>query len=203
MGGFGSAQSMNTIMKNNRALIGKRKSMFSSKKDYIGSSQEKEEEEFVDYKTASPELLEEIRIKLSNEKKASFRLSVLLFLLISIPAIGLTYHLFGNDKSIEKIQLIETNDLFLISKTHKDFQLLIKDGDEWMETGNFENAIFRYKSAAKLIPNQFSVEYRICVGYAYLCRYEHLECEQGKIALEQAISNFPNQEKLMNLKKYY
>ncbi|MBC8884581.1 hypothetical protein H9X57_18035 [Flavobacterium piscinae] len=59
------------------------------------------------------------------------------------------------------------------------------------------------KVFAKLIPNQFDVEYRICLGYAYLCRYENLECEQGKIALEQAISTFPNQQKLIELRKYY
>ncbi len=50
MGRFGSVQSMNTIMKNNRALIGKRKSRFSSKKEYIGSFQDKDPEEFIDYK---------------------------------------------------------------------------------------------------------------------------------------------------------
>lgn len=72
MGGFGSVQSMNTIMKNNRALLSKRKSLFASKKDYIGTSPEKADEEFVDYKTASPELLEEIRLRLQKEKKSEF-----------------------------------------------------------------------------------------------------------------------------------
>lgn len=203
MGGFGSAQSMNTIMKNNRALIGKRKSMFSSKKDYIGTSQEKEEEEFVDYKTASPELIEEIRNKLIKEKKKSFKVSLFFLLFIIVFSTGLTVHFFTNVKKADENQKTAKIESFKLSKTHKNYMLVIKDGDEWMETGNFENAIFRYKSAAKLIPNQFDVQYRICLGYAYLCRYENSECEQGKIELDKAISNFPNQEKLMDLKKYY
>lgn len=203
MGGFGSVQSMNTIMKNNRALIGKRKSMFSSKKDYIGTSQEKEEEEFVDYKTASPELIEEIRNKLIKEKKKSSKVSLFFLLFIVIFSIGVTIHFFTNVKKAEENQKTSKIESFELSKTNKDFLLLIKDGDEWMETGNFENAIFRYKSAARLIPNQFDVEYRICLAYAYLCRYENINCEEGKVELENAISNFPNQEKLMDLKKYY
>lgn len=203
MGGFGSAQSMNTIMKNNRALIGKRKSMFSSKKEYIGTSNQQEQEEFVDYKTASPELIEEIRNNLLNEKKKSFKVSVLFFLFIFVFSIAITFYYYSNVIKADENQKTAKIESFKLSKTHKNYLLLIKDGDEWMETGNFENAIFRYKSAAKLIPNQFDVEYRICLGYAYLCRYENLECEQGKIALEQAISTFPNQGKLMDLKKYY
>ncbi|RXR31868.1 hypothetical protein EQG68_09365 [Flavobacterium piscinae] len=190
-------------MKNNRALIGKRKSMFSSKKDYLSSPYENEHTEFIDHKTASPELLEEIRNKLLKEKKKSFIVNILFILLIIAFTIAVTIYYFSNVKKADENQKTAQIESFKLSKTHKDFQLLIKDGDEWMETGNFENAIFRYKSAAKLIPNQFDVEYRICLGYAYLCRYENLECEQGKIALEQAISTFPNQQKLIELRKYY
>ncbi|MBN8567138.1 MAG: tetratricopeptide repeat protein [Flavobacteriales bacterium] len=202
MGGFGSAQSMNTIMKNNRALIGKRKSMFSSKRDYIGSSHEKVEEEFVDYKTASPELLEEIRIKLINEKKASFRLSVLLFLLISIPAIGLTYHLFGNDKSIENKQLTEKSKTFQDSISKK-FIFYIEDGDEWLNQGKIENALFQYNKALELDSNNFSTHYRICLAYSYLCRYDNLLCKEGKTHLEETLQKFPNESKLNDFKRFY
>lgn len=199
MGGFGSAQSMNTIMKNNRALIGKRKSMFSSKKDYIGSSQENEEEEFVDYKTASPELLEEIRNKLLKEKKKSFIVNILFILLIITFTIAVTIYYFANVQKAKENQNIEKVESFKLSKTHKDFQLLIKDGDEWMETGNFENAIFRYNSASKLIPNQLDVEYRICLSYSYLCRYDKKDCEKGREILAETRKKFPDDRKLKDL----
>ncbi len=203
MGGFGSIQSMNTIMKNNRALLGKRKSMFSSRKEYISSLDEKKPTEFVDHITASPELLKEIRNKLLNEKKVSFRLSLMLFLLIVTPVIGLTFYFFTHAEKTENSQQIVQSELLQNTKTKKDFLLLIKDGDEWMETGHFENALFRYKSAAKLIPNQFDVQYRICLGYAYLCRYENINCEEGKTELDKAISDFPDRKELTDLTTYY
>jgi tetratricopeptide (TPR) repeat protein len=202
MGGFGSAQSMNTIMKNNRALIGKRKSMFSSKKDYIVSPREKEAEEFVDYKTASPELLEEIRQKFRKEKKATFRLSILLFIFILIPAIGLTYYLFGNDKSIENKQLIEKSEAFQDSISRK-FNFYIEDGDEWLNRGKFENALFQYKKALEIDSNNFSIHYRICLTYSYSCRYDNLLCQEGKVHLEETIQKFPNESKLNDFKPFY
>jgi tetratricopeptide (TPR) repeat protein len=202
MGGFGSVQSMNTIMKNNRALIGKRKSMFSSKKEYMGSSHEKDPEEFIDYKTASPELLEEIRIKLSNEKKASFRLSILLFLLISIPAIGFTYYLFENNKSMVYNQPIEKRESFQDSISKK-FNFYIEDGDEWLNQGKFENALFQYNKALELDTNNFSTHYRICLAYSYLCRYDNLFCQEGKTHLEETLQKFSNESKLNDFKPFY
>ena len=83
------------------------------------------------------------------------------------------------------------------------FNLIIKDADEWMEIGNFENAIFQYNRASKLIPNQFAVEYRICLGYSYLCRYDQKECEKGKEILQKTLNKFPNKSELLELKKYF
>ncbi len=203
MGGFGGVQYMNLVMKFNRNQLGKRKSMFSSKQEYISSLNEKETEEFVDHKTASPELLEAIRNKLLKEKKASFRLSLILFLFMTTPVIVLIFHLFMQDKKMEENQQAVKNELPQNSETKKKFLLLIKDGDEWMETGHFENALFRYKSASKLVPNQFDVEYRICLGYAYLCRYENINCQEGKTELEKAISYFPGRKELTDLTTYY
>lgn len=203
MGGFGSAQSMNTIMKNNRAQLGKRKSMFSSKKDYIGSSKESEQEEFIDHKAASPELLEEIRSKLLKERAKSFKVSLLFFLLISVFSIGVTFHYFTNVKKANENQKTAKVESFKISKKNKDFLLIIKDADEWMEIGKFENAIFQYTRASKLIPNQFDVEYRICLSYSYLCRYNQLECEKGKEILFETMEKFPNEEKLKELAIYF
>ncbi len=199
MWSFGT-QAMNTVMKNNRALLRKRHSFIEHRTNYLKTKLKYAEicGENFNHKTATPEELATIRKKFISKQKKRSIINLVLFTFIILICVLLTYEFYlYNEKNKPVVTEI------IPSETKKAFRLLIKDGDEWMETGNFENAIFRYKSASKLIPNQFSVEYRICLGYAYLCRYENLECEQGKVALEQAISNFPNQEKLMDLKKYY
>jgi hypothetical protein len=202
MGGFGSVQSMNTIMKNNRALLGKRKSMFTSKKEYIGHANEKELEEFIDYKSASPELLEEIRTKLKKEKKASLRLSIFLFLFLVIVALWFTFYLFGNDTKIEKSRQIVKNEVFQDSIS-KIIIFYIEDGDEWLNQGKFENALFQYKKALELDSTNLSVEYRVCLAYSYLCRYDNLMCHEGDAHLKSVIEKFPNEDKLLEFKKFY
>ncbi|WP_442902341.1 tetratricopeptide repeat protein [Flavobacterium sp.] len=143
-----------------------------------------------------------MRIKLSNEKKASFRLSILLFLLISIPAIGFTYYLFGNNKSIVYNQPNEKRESFQDSISKK-FIFYIEDGDEWLNQGKFENALFQYKKALELDTNNFSTHYRICLAYSYLYRYDNLFCQEGKTHLEETLQKFPNESKLNDFKIFY
>ncbi len=202
MGGFGSVQSMNTIMKNNRALIGKRKSMFSSKKEYIGSFQDKDPEEFIDYKSATPELLEEIRLRLQKKKKANFRFLIFLFLLVSTPAFWLTYLLFGNNIRNENNPFTEKSELFQNSISKKII-FYIEDGDDWLNQGKFENALFQYNKALELDSTHYFIHYRISLAYSYLCRYDHLLCEEGKKQLEETLLKFPNESKQSDFKSFY
>ncbi|WP_291117017.1 hypothetical protein [Flavobacterium sp. UBA6135] len=200
MGNFGSTQAMITVLKNNKALLGNRKSLFRSKKDYISSKKTYSSisGEFFDYKTASPELLEEIRQKFIKERrKEAIKNGLLLAFIISV-CIFLTYIFF----------ISETNSLNKSSneikpKETKQFRLIIKDGDEWIDAGNYENAIIQYTRAAKLFPNQFEVEYRICLGYSYLCRYDQKECEKGKEIVLKTIEKYPNENKMKELVQFF
>jgi tetratricopeptide (TPR) repeat protein len=195
-----SSGSMNTVMKNNKALLRKRVSIFKSKKDYIQSKSTYDSitDEFFDYKTASPELLEEIRKKYIYKRKKSSIINISLVVLSLFLCFFLTFKLYLTDKNSNKPDLNK-----IPNRTLMQFNLIIKDADEWMEIGNFENAIFQYNRASKLIPNQFAVEYRICLSYSYLCRYDQKECEKGKEILQKTLNKFPNKSELLELKKYF
>lgn len=200
MGGFGSVQHMNTVMRNNRAQLGKRKSMFRSKDEYIGKTTEGNFEEFIDYKTASPELLTEIKNQLIRQRKIQNWRNSILFLFILIPSIWFSINLlYSNERSeilIEKS--VKTKNL-----KHENLLFFIQDGDEWLNQGKFENALFQYKKAAEVDSLNYSVQYRICLAYSYLCRYDKLQCEKGKIQLEKTIVLFPDKFELIELKSSY
>jgi tetratricopeptide (TPR) repeat protein len=200
MGGFGSAQSMITAMKNNRALLGNKKLLFRSKKDYISTKNKYDEisGEFFNYKTASPELLEEIRKKFIYKRKKRALINAILFLFIVFISFFLTYKLYLSE--VNSIKPITTE---IPKSIINQFNLIIKDADEWMEIGNFENAIIQYTRASKLIPNQYDVEYRICLSYSYLCRYDQLECEKGREIVMKTIEKFPNENKLKDLAIFF
>jgi len=47
------------------------------------------------------------------------------------------------------------------------------------------------------------VEYRICLGYSYLCRYDQKECEKGKEIVLKTIEKYPNENKMKELVQFF
>lgn len=202
MGFGGSAQAMINIIKNNRAMLGEKKSFFKSKKDYYASNSVDENQDvFVDHLQATPALLEDIRAKLQRERKMMFRINLIIFIILLLLAVFSVTYFFGGQEEIEvksKKMVIKVEDTRV-----KDFVFYIDDGDEWMEQGKFENGLFQYKKAAELAPSNYNVQYRISLAYAYLCRYDNIDCEKGKLAFEEAKKNFPDAEELLELSVFF
>ncbi|GEM_PF-3241408 len=69
MGFGGSALAANQIIRNNRAMLKKRR---KGKLSFVAKNQK-----FVDHKKASPELLEEIRERLQERRKRKFRIRLI------------------------------------------------------------------------------------------------------------------------------
>ena len=84
MGGFGSVMAGIQAMRNNRAMLGKRKkgevSLASSKN-----------EKWVDPKQATPEQLLEIRTRIQKEEKANRKKTILITLVVIILVLGIGY----------------------------------------------------------------------------------------------------------------
>ena len=81
MGGEGSMMAANQSLKANRALKNKRKKAGFS---WVSSSTEK----WVDHKTASPELLEEIRMKMQRQQKINKRRMILAWVVVVCLIVG-------------------------------------------------------------------------------------------------------------------
>lgn len=64
---------------------------------------------------------------------------------------------------------------------------LISDGDDYMENGKWHNAIFQYKKALELFPNNYDAKYRLGYAYTYRCRNEGKECIKGTEYLDKLI----------------
>jgi len=81
MGGEGSMMAANQSLKANRALKNKRKKAGFS---WVSSSKEK----WVDHKTASPELLEEIRLKMLKQQRVSKRRMIVAWVVVLCFIVG-------------------------------------------------------------------------------------------------------------------
>ena len=198
-----SSGSMNTVMKNNKALLKKKVSLFKSKKSYIEakSAYDSLTDEFFDYKTATPELLEEIRHKFKLQRRKENRINALIAFVVLIVTSILMLYLFSNVFNKQENNAALDNPAAI--KLQKKIEFYINDGDLWLNQGDFENAIFQYKKASKIDSNNFVIHYRICLGYSYLCRYEQKQCAIGKEELDKSIIKFPDKKELIELKRYY
>lgn len=198
-----SSGSMNTVMKNNKALLKKKASLFKSKKSYIESKSEYDSltDEFFDYKTASPQLLDEIRRKFKRERRKEITINALIALVGLVSGSIVMLYIFTNGFNTNEGNTGLDSPSSI--KLQKKIEFYIKDGDLWLNQGDFENAIFQYKNALKIDSKNFIIYHRICLGYSYLCRYEQKQCDIGKEELEKSLIKFPDKKELLELKRYY
>jgi hypothetical protein len=87
MSGFGAMDSMRKSYENNRALLGKRKSL---KVLYKENSLLKTKKTILKFKTATPNVIRRIREKLKRQKRINLIKSVIV-LILSIALVGLAY----------------------------------------------------------------------------------------------------------------
>jgi tetratricopeptide (TPR) repeat protein len=201
MGFGGSAQSMITIMKNNRALLRKKGSMFKPEKGHLMSSAASENQDlFVDHQKATPLLLAQIREKLQKERKRRQILSLVIFLVLLVPTIWIVYSIRENGKT----QLeYEVDERFFMSKEGLEIDLLLRDGDDWLSQGDFKKALFQYEKSLQRLPDDLSVHYRVCLAYAHLCKYHNEECLEGEDFFKMTLSKFPDNEDIEALHHYF
>jgi len=205
MSSFGGAvQAMREALTRNKNLLGERKKYFRNRKEYLedGLRTKHFEEEFVDHIQADPKLLREIEETFLKKRKKQRRLNIIYTALAVCLAVGGVYihQLYSqkNDQAHEALLQKQTT-----QNNHSKYLFYIQEGDQWFDQGNFYNAIFQYKKSLALFPNRLEAHYRLCLGYSYGCRYDEKGCEEGKQALEEALALFPDNEDLLQLRRFY
>lgn len=145
MGFGGSAHSMTTIIKNNRAMLRKKVSMFKPEKRHLMSSAESDNQNvFVDHQKATPLLLAQIREKLQKETKRRQILGLIIFLVLLLPTIWIIHSIKENGKT--KLDY-EVDERLFMSKEALEIDLLLRDGDDWLSQGDFKKALIQYEKS--------------------------------------------------------
>lgn len=205
MSDFGSISAMNQSLKNNRSLLGERKKFFTSHSDYVKAKNQyiRITGEAFDYKSASKEELAKIRTKFTLQRNKSIKLQILSLILILVTSLLLVkYAIIEPNKKSELLRLQEQQ-LNLKSKLNLQFAFFIKDGNTWFDKGKYENALFQYKKAYKLKPEDYKANYHLCLGYGYLCIYKNKDCNEGKEIWIKTIEKYPESTELKYLQRLF
>lgn len=195
MGGEGSIQHMITSFRNNRSLL-RKKSMFRRDRSFLSTKKEyyKASKGRIKSKKLSKEELLLIRKKVIKKRRAEDIRAWLIVFVIVVVFAGIGYYAVNRFRQ-ERIQHLEIKKENIL----KEYGYFIEEGDRWMEKGNWDNAIYRYRQAVEIFPNEFEGNYRLALAYSYHCQFENKNCERGKSLTIRLIKYFPKNTDLIKL----
>ncbi|NER14739.1 hypothetical protein GWK08_14880 [Leptobacterium flavescens] len=194
----GSAQGMVTSIRDNKKLL-RRKSMFKKERSFLNTNKDsiKVDRGQVNEKKASSKLLKRIREKVLRERKIEKYNTLLILLLFSPLFIFLIYTSFGsNDKDLA---YAEYQEKIKFDKNYDKYLFFISDGDKWYEERHWNNAVFQYKKALQLFPNEFNASYRLLQAYNSKCQNKSKDCHKGLEIAERLSKEFPENTELLKL----
>jgi len=202
--GLGNIEGMRVILRNNRQMLRKTglfkkdQSFLSSRKEYLKAAKGE-----VDFKTISKSELRALREKVIKNRKADNLRAWLITLAVMAPFIIYGLHILIKPSPQSEKKNDKTQQILVEQKLTDDlneFHFLIEDGDKWIEKRNWSNAIYRYKQATELFPNEFEGNYRLALAYSYQCKDLNVDCEVGKKLTNRLLKYFPEEPDLIKLK---
>lgn len=197
MAGGGSIQGMINSLKNNKRLL-RRKRMFSKDRSFLNLKREylKAAEGELDLKKATKEQLFTIRTKVVKAQKKRNYINIGV-LIVTFCIVGVfIYSEVQATNTFEK-----TTNKIEFNKNEKKYLAFIADGDNWLSNRKWHNAIFQYKEAQELFPEEFAVNYRLVSAYCYRCNSEFVDCKKAKELLDKLIIKYPDKSALLKLKE--
>jgi tetratricopeptide (TPR) repeat protein len=202
MPGGGSILAMIQSLRNNKNLLRKRglfnraRSIYDRRKEYYRAGKAK-----LDFKTVSKKELLIIRKRIIKQRK----LDALKNWIIAI-SIGLVFG-FGTYKSIAYYQKNKSGTEIVkeidLREKLRNYYFFISDGDLWIKKRHWDNAIFQYKKALELFPDDYSTLYKLALAYNYNCSNENEDCDSGLKLTKRLLIYMPNDSALIEIKKVF
>lgn len=203
MGGAGSIQSMNTILRNNRNLLRKKSifkrdnSFMSARKKYLKAAKGE-----IDFKNISKEELRAIRKKVIKEQKTENLRAWIITLVLLVPIFAFGIYI-SNQLEFEKQLPNNMNQELIIEQQFEekvdDYYFYIDEGDFWIEKQHWKNAIYQYKNAVGIFPEKYEANYRLALAYSYNCKFAYKDCKKGAILVDRLLKVNPNNKDLLAL----
>lgn len=184
MAGEGFSKHASTSLSENRNLL-RKKSMFKKERSFLNQKREdiSSKEIHVTSKKASKYLLSRIKNKtLTEEKKETKTIAW---------AIGITCFLlfvmgshFFNSKQEDNLGIVEQVTLDEVTEDQQRYEYLITSGDAWFKEEKYHNALFQYKKALEVFPNDQEAFSRVLSVYDIQCEKMKKNCKERDQILE-------------------
>jgi hypothetical protein len=191
-------------LRNNKALLKKRKNIFDSDNSFgkLRTEYKRAAKNGLVLKEASAEELLEIRKKIIVKRKKEARRRILFASIFFVLSAGLIAYWLSNWR-VSYSNQVRLQKEAQLSKGHNKYLFYIADGDEWLNKGKWKNAIFQYKLALDMHPTNFDVRYRLALAYASACTKANSYCAEGELLVFKLLDEQPTNKELKKIAKEY
>ncbi|MFT5665896.1 MAG: tetratricopeptide (TPR) repeat protein [Vicingaceae bacterium] len=205
MGGGGSMQSMQTVLKNNRKLLDGRKKRGFFKRELSYAQVRKY------YKDSSipcadggnriPVDHKQIRQRLLKQRRKNGNMQIVLFVIVVILLSLGMFSVLSKTKKITKQKIqYQRAPQFVLSDGYDSFMAMGKDR---LLVQNYFLAIGNYQRALQVRPNQRKAEFGLAKAYSKSCQYKNQFCIEAERFIKEMEEKYPNQVAFTQLKARY
>ena len=177
-------------LRNNKKLL-RNKSRFTKERSFLNLKETdlKGASGKPRFKPYSKEAIKKIKAKFQRKRKQEkvlFAFLGLLFFLLFI--------FIGTFLIKEVLQEQNDRKQLNIQKQEQAYLKHIAFGDRWFSESNWHNAIFYYKKALELYPNDYDSSYRLLQAYGQNCEKELEDCAKAKDLLDELLVKFSDKK---------
>lgn len=193
VGGGGSIQAMQNSLRNNKALL-RRKKLFEKTDSFLGRDKDELKSSYGKFsgKQATPSQIKNIRRKVLEDNKKQERIKIQLWSFVCVVVVLLLVHqYYFTDKQDQVNYVALTHNA---EKLETDYLFYVTDGDKWFKKKNWYNAIYQYKKSLEIYPDNYDAKLKLLKAYTYSCKYKSQNCDTGKLLLEDMLLLLQNDD---------
>lgn len=176
-GAGGSILAMILSLKNNKAILPKRKSLKEIREIYSNNANHPQ----LFNKKSDPAFLEELRKQLIKERRVDIikRIVLICFSIAVLIALFYIPFLVIHNIGLKKNQEIIENYKRSKKEKYRAYEMFIYYGDYHFNHKEYSDAIKNYKFALKTSPNKFQSYYELATIYCFACLDSNMYCQEA------------------------
>ena len=187
----GSVLGMIQSLKANKALLGKRYTIYDARKDFSIAAKGLK----ISNQKATPEQIRNIKDVIRKQKRvADIRLTIALSIIFPLIIFGAYQFSTMLRSDVKHANMVVKN------RSIEKYKFHINDGDKMISEGKWNNAIFQYTRASEIFPNEYDAQYRLALAYTYKCKYTNDACGKSDSLVNRLLEHFPDNEKVQGLR---
>ncbi|WP_394748543.1 hypothetical protein [Spongiimicrobium salis] len=181
----------------------RRKRLFKREVVFLGTRKEnfKAAQGKVAKKKATVAQLQQIRKKITEQNRRIERRNFWVAFVLVLPLLFYIGHSIITSTHQEVI--VASLEKEPTAQDMEKFYFFVEDANRWLSEQHWHNAIFQYKEALGICPDDLEIQQQLAAAYSYQCSLKNRACEEGLAYVNQLILKYPENLSLQDIKTIF